>query len=390
MLHKLVLSNPKLRKLVPQEFKRLLKSAFFSSEYELAVWQSNNPYCGTSVEWGTDQFNSNVKIGILYDPAHYHRYYISACLDLKLDFEVINILGNKWIEKVEQSKCDALVVWPHLNNLYIKDAFDERIYLLEHVMGKLVYPRFYDIYLLDNKRRVRDWLMAHHLPIPETNCFYSRQEAEQFLQETSYPVVSKTVRGSVARGVHILRSREEASRLVKQVFGRGIVPHNMDPRMIQWDFILFQEYLPEVREQRMIRIGKSYLAINKVIRGDFHSGSGTMLWAKPDDEVLNLTKRISDMGGFESMNVDFFLAQDGRVLVNELHPLFHGPEILVEDLKGRYLFNESLDSWAFEAGNYYRNYCCNLRLINVLDMLNETPNWDWLVKPAFGLANIPN
>jgi glutathione synthase/RimK-type ligase-like ATP-grasp enzyme len=232
--------------------------------------------------------------------------------------------------------------------------------------------------------------MAHHLPIPETNCFYSRQEAEQFLQETSYPVVSKTVRGSVARGVHILRSREEASRLVKQVFGRGIVPHNMDPRMIQWDFILFQEYLPEVREQRMIRIGKSYLAINKVIRGDFHSGSGTMLWAKPDDEVLNLTKRISDMGGFESMNVDFFLAQDGRVLVNELHPLFHGPEILVEDLKGRYLFNESLDSWAFEAGNYYRNYCCNLRLINVLDMLNETPNWDWLVKPAFGLANIPN
>lgn len=388
-IHKRLLSNPDLRKFAPTSLKQWVKALTFSTNYSHEVWAQNNPYRNSAVEWGTDQFMSPIKIGILFDPAHYHRYYISACLDLKLDFKVIDILTDKWVEDVENSGCDAFVVWPHLNNPHIKDAIDERLYLLHNVLKKLVYPKFYDIYLLDNKRSVRDWLLANKFDSPKTSCFFHRQEALKFINQVQLPIVSKTVKGSVARGVKILRTRKEATEIVEKAFSKGITPFNMDPRIVEWDFILLQEYLPQVTEQRMIRIGNSFLAIDKVIKGDFHSGSGTMFWAKPSKEVLDMTRIITDAGNFESMNVDFFVTTDGRLLVNELHSLFHGPEISTEEGKGRYLYNEETGNWDFEPGNFYRNYCCNLRLLNVLEKLQIKPSWDWLEKPNFMLAEVP-
>lgn len=384
LIHKLVIQNPGLRNLLPSYLKDFVKGKIFSSDYEKAVWAQQNPYLNTDYEWGTDKFKSDVKIGIVYDPAQYHKYYISACLDMKINYKVVNILSDDWQQQIADSGCDAFVVWPHLNNPHIKEAFDERIYLLENSHNKIAFPGFYDIYLLDNKRRVRDWLIANNFTPPKTWCFFEEREAFDFLATANYPLVSKTVKGSVSRGVKILRSKKEALALLKLVFSKGIVPFRMDPRMVQWDTIIFQEYLHEVKEKRMLRIGNSYLAIEKVRKGDFHSGSGTMNWADPGDELLSLTKQITDAGNFESMNVDFFISRDGRILVNELHALFHGPQIEDSSLTGRYKQDDN-NNWHFEQGNFYRNYCCNLRLAQVLEKIGVSSNEEWWVLPNFGL-----
>jgi hypothetical protein len=201
------------------------------------------------------------------------------------------------------------------------------------------------------------------------------------------PIVFKSIHEGVSRGVIICKTRDEAKDLIKQCFSKGFIPRRTNPRNKQWDFILFQEYLPEVEERRMIRIGDTYIAIDKVRKGDFHSGSGTMKWANPERYYLDMTKKITDKGNFQSMNVDFFIATDGRIVVNELHTLFHGPVIHTPEHKGAYKYDASKDEWIFMEGNYYRNYCCNLRMLNVADMINE-PNIDresWLQKTAFGV-----
>jgi len=134
----------------------------------------------------------------------------------------------------------------------------------------------------------------------------------------------------------------------------------------------------------MIRIGDSYICIDKLKVGDFHSGSGYMKWGDPGDNFLQMTKDITDKGNFKSMNVDFFITNDGRILVNELHTLFHGPKIPDNILKGRYTYNQN--SWTFEQGNYYRNYCCNLRVLHLMKILGEELPEDsnsWLQQPAF-------
>jgi hypothetical protein len=337
---------------------------------------------GTNKEWGYDGKSKN-KVGIVFDPAHYHKYFMAACIDMQVSYEVIDIRKNDWIEIVNRSGCNAIVVWPLLSSMVLKEMVDERLRLINDNLRIEVYPPPGGVWLLDNKRRVRDWLMANGFDVPATWCFFTEEEANEFTAKTSYPIVFKTVRGSVSLGVVICRKKEEARKLIRDCFGKGVLPERSDPRNRQWDFVMFQEYLPEVEEKRMIRIGESYLCIDKVRIGDFHSGSGHMKWGNPEAKFLGLIKDVTEKGKFPSMNVDFFIARDGRILVNELHTLFHGPVVPDSDLKGRYL--EQNGGWKFEQGNYYRNYCCNLRMENLLRSFNEDKAdfTSWVKLPAF-------
>ena len=386
ILLKLIQKNPGLRNLVPPGLRNKIKKQFIMTEYNEKIFARFNPYVDSDDEWEYNA-NSEVTLGIIFDPTHYHRYYMSACKDLNISYKVIDIRGADWVNTVKNSGCSAFLVWPALTTAVLKEMIDERTQWIQE-MGYLVYPDPMSIYLLDNKRRVKDWLTIHGYETPDTWSFYKKEDALAFVEKSKIPIVFKSIKEGVSRGVVICRQREEARALVHKCFKNGFVPKRTDHRNRQWDFCLFQEYLPNVQERRMIRIGDSYLAIDKIMVGDFHSGSGTMLWAKPERYFLDKTKEITDKGNFTSMNVDFFISEDGRILVNELHALFHGPEIEDAPEKGRYLFNEATNEWEFEAGNFYRNYCCNLRVKDVLNKLefNFKDKKEWLEKPVFSYA----
>jgi hypothetical protein len=371
-----------LRKASPAWARKLARRVLPVNRYNAFLWAAENPFVGTDKEWSYKGISANT-IGIIFDPAHYHKYYMSACIDMQVSYKVIDIRKNGWIDELKNSGCNMIVVWPLISTIVLKEMVDERLRIINDDLKIKVYPPPGEVWLLDNKRRVRDWLIANGFAAPGTWCFFNRDEAMQFTEKAGYPVVFKTVRGSVSHGVIICRDKNDAQKLVKQCFGKGVVPERSDPRNSQWDFAMFQEYLPDVEEKRMIRIGESYICIDKVKVGDFHSGSGYMKWGDPGANFLELTKQVTDKGNFKSMNVDFFMAKDGRVLVNELHTLFHGPVIPDSELKGRYI-NEN-GQWKFEPGNYYRNYCCNLRIQNLLKEFGEDKAdfKSWLNLPAF-------
>lgn len=384
-LLKFLAQNQKFRHASPSWLRKAARVILPVNRYNRYLWAEENPYIGTDNEWAFTG-NSKNTLGIIFDPAHYHKYYMSACIDLGISYEVIDIRKNDWLDEVKRSGCNGILVWPLITNIVLKEMTDERLKLIEEELNINVYPPAREVWLLDNKRKVSDWLKVNNFDQPETNCFFIEEEAINFANNVSYPIVFKTVRGSVSHGVKILNNKSEAIKLIKKCFTKGIVQERSDPRNFQWDFVLFQEYLPDVEEKRMIRIGESFICIDKVKVGDFHSGSGYMKWGDPVDNFLGMTKDITDKGNFMSMNVDFFIARDGRILVNELHTLFHGPKIPDSELKGRYIYDNTKHTWTFEAGNYYRNYCCNLRVLHLMKMLGEEVPEDtgpWLQRPAF-------
>lgn len=388
---KYISENPAIRGLFPLSFRKSIKRFFDMREYNSIIFASQNPYAGSELEW-TYTGSSNAKIGILFDSAHYHRYYMSACLDLEISYQVIDLRKDNWVKTLNAAAPDVIVAWPSLTTLVLKEMLDERSRLIDKYLDFTIFPNPEEIFLLDNKRRVRDWLMVNDFEAPKTWCFYAPKEALDFAASCPIPIVFKSTKEGVSRGVIICRDRQSVYELVKKCFGKGFVPRNTDPRNVQWDFILFQEYLPEVEERRMIRIGDSFLAIDKVRKGDFHSGSGEMKWANPERFFLDKIKEVTEKGGFRSMNVDFFIAQDGRILINELHTMFHGPEIYGNEGKGRFIFNATNDDWIFEEGSFYRNYCCNLRIIEALNQVGIEQKFpmEWVQKPAFEYAEIPN
>lgn len=359
-----------LRKAMPSWTRKVARKFVPINRYNQLLWKSENPYVGSDKEWEYKGKSRNT-IGIIYDPAHYHKFYMAACLDMDISYKVLDIRVTNWIDLIKKSECDAIVCWASVSTMTLKEMTDERLKFIDEDMNMKIYPTAFEVWLYENKRRVRDWLMINNFDIPETWCFYTEDEAYDFLDKAPFPVVFKTALGSASHGVEICRKKHEAIKLVKKCFGEGVTAERTDPRNKQLDFIMFQEYLSKVEEKRMIRIGDTYACIDKIQKGDFHSGSGIQRWGKPTNDLLELTKAITDKGKFKCMDVDFFVTPDGRSMVNELQTFFYGnyPVIPDSDLRGAYKFEVS--EWKFMPGNFNRNSYCNLRLEKLLSELNE-------------------
>ncbi len=355
------------------------------NEYDYGVRRRLDPYVGTPCELKYDA-GSECTVGITYDPSYYHQYYQSACIDLRISYKVIDLFRSDWTTALTEARPDVLMVWPPSREAMHKELIDGRVRSMQAMQGVSVYPDAEAIYLFDSKLRVRDWLVANGFDTPATSCFVRIEEAIDFLHRCSYPIVFKSLRGGVSSGVVICRSRREAFALTRRCFRSGFAPMSGER---QRGVVLFQEYLPDVRELRMIRVGDSYLAVEKVRKGDFHSGSHVQRWIEPDRHFLDLTRALTDKAGFRSMNADLFLTTDGRTLVNELHTVF-GPVYAEAKSGGRFLYEPDKGRWRFESGSFDRSYCCNLRVMDALRLAGYRGAFrmDWVDRDSLELASV--
>jgi hypothetical protein len=217
--------------------------------------------------------------------------------------------------------------------------------------------------------------------------FYDEAEALAFVRTSAYPLVFKTHLGAQARGVEILKNERQAASLIRQVFRRGYYRRVRTtlrgilkkPIYLPYYFfdseykvIILQEFLPNCKEWRMIRIGKSYFGHQKLQSGNFHSGSGLVGWETPPRRLLDFVKGVCDVGKFWSMDLDIFEDPDGNYYVNELQAVFasyDNSQMYIDGKPGRFLYNESNDQWDFEEGYFNRNGSNNLRVEHLLDIL---------------------
>ena len=240
-------------------------------------------------------------------------------------------------------------------------------------MGKIIFPSFDEIWFYESKRRMHDWMTAHDIAHPRTWVFYDMEEALAFVRTAPLPLVYKTDLGSAGSGVRILRQRGDVVRLVRKVFRKGVVRRDGDALDRQWGNVLLQEYLPGVKEWRLLRLGDSFFAHQKLAMGDFHSGSGQVAWLDPPKALLDFAWQVSEAGPFTSMDMDIFETADGRYLVNELQALFGSYlpyQMRVNDTPGRYLREDA--GWRFEEGIFNGNGSCNLRVEALLRQMGIT------------------
>lgn len=218
------------------------------------------------------------------------------------------------------------------------------------------------------------WLKTHNIPHTKTWVFYSHEQALKFAKDADLPLVVKHDMGSRSAGVEILHNRTELMQYVTNRFGKGLVCRGADSRDSEWGYILFQEFLPEVAEWRMIRIGKSYFGHQKLADGTFHSGSGKVGWYNPPIELLDFIRELTDNAGYTAMNVDIFETPNGDFVVNEIQSHFAAyieSQMYIDGKPGRYLYDYATHEWQFEEGVFCQNSCCDLRVKTLLDQLDR-------------------
>ncbi|MCZ7637775.1 MAG: hypothetical protein M5U12_18100 [Verrucomicrobia bacterium] len=362
-----------LARLLPASVRQWYRRVVNLTEWEIARRRRRDPYADEPPDYVAP--GSRFTLGILREFMHYHKWYVAACRELGVSYRLLDLSANDWNERIHQSACDAFLAWPSVGRRAWRELFDDRLRLMEFELGLYVYPSYRETWLYENKRRTRDWLLTKALPHPRTWIFYERRPALEFVANTELPIVAKTCLGAAHSGVWIIRDRAELRRLVLRALNRGLLARGRHQSEAEAGSIILQQYLPDVREWRLVRIGDSYFGHPKGRVGDFHSGSGKVEWDPPEPRHLDFLKYVTDLGGFTSMDVDVFETRDGLLLVNELQTVF-GAGFSVDQTRingeaGRFARDPDKGGWCFQAGDYARNACANARVLHVVAELSR-------------------
>lgn len=360
------------KKISPRWLTNYLRDRIEFRQWDAENFKKTNPYINEPDVCLYD--DSPIKIGILYGSRQYHKYWIAACKELKISHQIIYLERADWMEQVETANCDVFAVWPDIKTQEIKLMFDERLRIMEEEMHLKLYPSLKEIWLYENKRVQHYWLKYHGFPIPETKIFYDEKEAVTYLQQAEYPLVMKSNHGASASGVYIIKNANEAIKKAKRFLRKGYAPKSNAAGKLQKGSIYIQEYIPNSKEWRMVRIGDSYFGHGKDMSGQFHSGSGKANWDMPPKAAFDLLIDITEKGNFTSMDVDIFEASDGRLYINELQTVFGNSvakeQMKIDGISGRYVLNENKE-FIFEPGSFCEHHLCVLRIKDILTWFNE-------------------
>ena len=333
----------------------------------------------------------------------HHKHWEEACLKFNYDYEIIDITKNSWFEKVLNSKSDGFLICPSSRQEYYKKLYDERLYIIDKVMKRFCYPSYDEVVIHENKKFFSYWLKAQNIPSPKTSVFYDKREAFAFINLENFPIVAKINIGAGGKGVKIFREKLAIKSYVDDAFSKGIKqewgpnfkmgnwrnrikkiinnPSRVKKRIevykkvyneIQKNFVIFQEYIPHKYEWRIVKIGDSYFGHQKILDGEKASGTKGIEYAIPPDKYLDFVKDICKRFNFNSMAIDMFEDGKGGLLVNEMQTVFgHIQEYICEkDGKaGRFLFKDG--KWLFEEGIFNTNLSYDLRLKNVVSLLDN-------------------
>lgn len=279
-------------------------------------------------------------------------------------------------KNLAKCNCDGMFIHPVYSNNITRILYHEAVQILSAETRLKIYPTIRELNIYDSKRSLANFLAINNIPHPPTNIYYDYTSAKDFILRSEFPLIFKTHIGASSSGVEILRDKQQALRLARQLFNKYYLRKmETDSRSTEWGYMILQKYIENAKEFRIIKIGDSWFGYQKWKNEDqdFMSGSGVQKWINPSERLLDFCYDIAVRYSFTSMCFDIFENEKGEYLVNELQTWFgsYDPtEMCVDNIPGRYCKIEG--KWTFEPG-YYNIYGSNLlRLIHFISILQET------------------
>lgn len=320
---------------------------------------------------------------------------IKSCQSLGVEYDVVDITSSEWIHNVQQSDADGFFCPSTCISQEMKTIQDERYYFVSQVLHRPIYPDFTGLYIHESKRNMAAWLEIHGYPHAKTHVFTNRKEALEYLRHCQYPVVTKSNVGAGASKVVILNNESQARRMAKKClsnsrfkfllsgfaykmrFHHWYVPPMWDVRNRQKDYFIVQDFVKDVQhEWRILKIGNSYFGHQKLLKGDFASGSGMVGWVAPPKELLSMVHEICEKGGFHCMDVDIFETKGGGYCINELQASFGSYldyQMSIDGHHGRYVYKDG--DFVFEEGDFNVFGSTKLKIEHFVHLLSKK-NYD--------------
>jgi glutathione synthase/RimK-type ligase-like ATP-grasp enzyme len=149
--------------------------------------------------------------------------WISYCESNKLGYIILNIFDSNIIQETRNNKIKYFLFHFGTENYETDLYLKKLVYVLENE-GIKVFPSFSLYWHYDDKLSQKYLFESLGLPHVPMRIFYQKQDAINWLNEATYPFVFKLRCGAGSRNVRLVKNKQEATKLISTMFGKGIYP----------------------------------------------------------------------------------------------------------------------------------------------------------------------
>lgn len=352
----LVLSNDITKSLY---FKTLGKKAF-----GLIKVSDLNEYLEQANKVTLD-YKPDIKVGLVVIDTHYSDLGYVKLRDYRpkyerflknnnIDYEYYNPLKSNWLE---ESKRFDLIIWYTHSDPCTQEIAESKIYILEK-LGIKCYPSFDEIWSYEHKIRANYLYELYNLPTIPTFITHSEKEAINYLNNTSFPLISKISTGSASKGVEKINNIQQGLQVVMQSFSDTGKPTYFKYQN-QKNYVYFQDFIEDADyDLRIICINNEFFGYYRYPNeGDFRaSGAGNYEKKEIPAEALDLAHEVRIKFGATSLATDLvFSKRLNKFLIIE-SSIFIGvdscEQLSIDGVAGKYV-RKSDGSYDFIKGKYW-------------------------------------
>jgi glutathione synthase/RimK-type ligase-like ATP-grasp enzyme len=287
--------------------------------------------------------------------------WVSYCQEQNIPYKLVNAYDSDIVEQV--ADCDAFMFHQHQGN-YKDVLFAKQLLYSLQLAGKKVFPDFNTTWHFDDKVGQKYLFEAIDAPFVPSYVFYTKAEAIQWANSTTFPKVFKLRGGASSVNVKLTRNKKDAVKLINKAFGKGFCQYEWKT---QWKearrkqktgkaswrdvlrpiyyrlkryptpfahykgnekgYVYFQDFIPNnTYDIRIIIVGNKAFGIKRMTRkNDFRaSGSGHILYEKNelDERCVKLAFEINKKVKAQSIAFDFVFDTENKPLVVEISYAF--------------------------------------------------------------------
>jgi len=276
-------------------------------------------------------------------------------LDKKnIEYGYIYMDKDNWINQVDDYE---ILIWkPKFMGIQSSQFFKEKVYFVQHILNKRIYPNFETVWHFDSKVAQKYILEYNNIDTPKTFVSFDYNEIQKIIEDLEYPIVSKSSNGAGSTGVKLVKSKKELMKKVNHDFvWKKVINKIFKTNYDRYGYLYLQEFIENNDcDLRINIIGYKYAVgfwrMNR--KNDFRaSGSGIINYDKEiPKEVITYCANISKLNKFDSMAYDI-LFKGNKFQIVEMS--YGYVDTAVYNAKGYYVLDENGQVEHFREGNYW-------------------------------------
>ena len=285
-----------------------------------------------------------MKLAIHEEAKGFSDRWIKYCNENSIPYKLVNCCDNNIIQDLED--CDGLM-WAWSQNNFAASLFARQLTMSLEKKGQKVFPDVNTGWHHDDKVGQKYLLEAIDAPLVKSYVFYSKKEAEVWLDTTTFPKVFKLRGGAGSINVKLASTRKQAQSFINTAFGKGFLQINRWDRfkdrlwVLKRDknmqalkfafkgigrifihpesekfsqrekgYIYFQDFLPNNNyDTRLVVIGDRCFGIRRYTReNDFRASGSGLLAYDPElfsQDCIRIAFNITRKLGAQSVAYDF-------------------------------------------------------------------------------------